>query len=156
MKPDRRRARVLAMQMLCQLDVQGAEALSQLEDFFEEQGAAGAVARYARSLVVHCWERRESLDERVRSRLQNWQLERLSPVERNVLRVGLAELEGLEPSGSQQRIPPRVAIHEAIEIAREFGGADSPKFVNGVLDAVWKEGGSGSQDGPGVDPGAKA
>ncbi|MHC4090857.1 MAG: transcription antitermination protein NusB [Planctomycetota bacterium] len=67
--------------------------------------------------------------------LEHWELARLSPVERNLIRVALGELAGGE-------VPPKVVINEAIEIGREYGGADSPRFINGILDALWKEDGS--------------
>ena len=60
-------------------------------------------------------------------------MDRLSPVERNVIRVAMVELPGGE-------VPPKVVINEAVEIGREFGGADSPRFINGILDALWKHG----------------
>jgi len=131
-KIDRHQARILAMQMLCQLDVQGDEALEQLDGFLAGTDARPRAIRYAADLVRSVWARREALDARVSGQLEHWQTERLSPVERNLIRVALVELSGPD-------VPPKVAINEAIEIGREFGGADSPKFVNGVLDALWKQ-----------------
>ena len=64
--------------------------------------------------------------------MEHWELQRLSPVERNVIRVALVEL----PAGE---VPPKVVINEAIEIGRLFGGAESPAFINGILDALWKQ-----------------
>ena len=60
-----------------------------------------------------------------------WDVSRISPVERNIIRLAIVELTGDD-------VPPKVAINEAIEIARQYGGAESPKFVNGVLDVVFK------------------
>ena len=131
MRPDRHQARVLAMQMLAQLDVQGDEAVGQLDEFLISSRAKPATAEYARHLVHTCWEGRGASDGRIAAKLKHWGLERLSPVERNVIRVGLVELGGGE-------VPPKVVINEAVEIAREYGGADSPRFVNGILDALWK------------------
>ncbi|MFQ5490080.1 MAG: transcription antitermination factor NusB [Phycisphaerae bacterium] len=131
MKPDRHQARILAMQMLCQLDAQGDEALTQLDTFLEESQACPDTCEYAGDLVRRCWGGRVESQGRIQSQLVNWELERLSPVERNVIRVGLAEL-------SDGAVPPKVVINEAVEIAREYGTAESGRFVNGVLDGLWK------------------
>ena len=133
MKTDRHRARILAMQFLCQLDVQGDDALDQVDAFLAAADVRPATAEYAERLARGVWGRRTELDQRISRRSEHWAVERLSPVERNVIRVALAEL----PAGE---VPPKVVINEAIEIGRQFGGADSPKFINGILDAVWKEG----------------
>ena len=133
MKPDRHQARILAMQMLCQLDAQGPDALEQLDDFLADSGAAAATRDYARRVVLEVWNGRTLADRRIGDQLEHWGLERLSPVERNVIRVGLFEL-------ARGEVPPKVAINEALEISREYGGSDSPRFVNGILDALWKAG----------------
>ena len=121
------------MQALCQLDVQGDDALGRLDDLWADSGAGAATIEYAVKLTRSCWEQRRQLDRRLAAQLERWDVERLSPVERNVIRVAMAELPGGE-------VPPKVVINEAVEIGREFGGADSPKFINGILDAVWKQG----------------
>lgn len=72
------------------------------------------------------------IDERVQAALLNWRLERLSAIDRNVLRLGAAELLYLPD------VPPRVAIQEAILLAEKYGTAQSPRFVNGVLDALMR------------------
>lgn len=133
MKVDRRQARILAMQFLCQLEVQGDEAMTQLDAFLAEAGVEGGVGDYARRLLTDVRQRQDQLDARLSPRLEHWDLARLTCVERNTMRVALAELE----AGT---IPPLVVISEAIEIGKEFGGADSSRFINGVLDATWKSG----------------
>jgi transcription antitermination protein NusB len=130
-KSDRRHARILAMQSLCQLDAQGEEALRHLDAFLQESEARPRTSDYARALTQAAWRDRQSLDEQLAGVLEHWEPNRLSPVERNVIRVAVAELFGGE-------IPPKVVINEAIEIGRQYGGADSPGFINGVLDALWK------------------
>lgn len=121
------------MQALCQLDVQGDDALGQLEELLDDSGATPATIKYAGGLARSCWEQRRQLDRRLAAQLERWDVDRLSPVERNVIRVAMVELPGGE-------VPPKVVINEAVEIGREFGGADSPKFINGILDALWKHG----------------
>lgn len=85
------------------------------------------------------------VDETLREVMPNWRLERLSAVDRNILRIGAAELLFLE------EVPGKVAITEGITLAEKYGGKESPRFVNGVLDAVWKESGatSGAREGGG-------
>ncbi len=120
------------MQMLSQLDVQGDSALRGLADFLAEWKANPATGEYVEEIVCACWSDRAAVDRRIAEHLEHWGLERLSPVERNVIRVGLLEL-------SRGQVPPKVVINEAVEIGREYGGADSPKFINGILDALWKQ-----------------
>lgn len=119
------------MQMLSQLDVQGEDALEQIESFLAESEADAHTIDYARSIIQTCWEQHGAFDGRIAGQLRHWGLDRLSPVERNVIRVALMELSG-------GQVPPKVVINEAVEIGREYGGADTPRFVNGILDALWK------------------
>ena len=132
MPSDRRRARILAMQTLCQWDVQrdtSGDVLDEVSDADDEDATPQRVVRYARTLVEGFWARHNYVDRRLKAALEKWSLSRLSPVERNAMRVAVVELVGDD-------VPGKVAINEAIEIAREYGGADSPRFVNGVLDKV--------------------
>lgn len=129
MSADRRQARILAMQALCQWDVQKDESQEALDAFLCDETPQGRVTRYARNLVLTFWTYRTETDERIEQASERWTLARMSPVERNVIRLALVEpLDGT--------VPPKVALNEAIEISKEFGGEDSPRFVNGVLDQV--------------------
>ncbi len=132
MHPDRRQGRILAMQALCQWDVQGDASAEALEGVFQPEGTTRRAAGYAEKLARSFWSQRKRVDKHLSTASSRWDLSRVSPVERNVMRVAVVELIGTE-------IPPKVAVNEAIEIAREFGGADSPRFVNGVLDEVLKD-----------------
>jgi len=129
MSVDRRHARILAMQALCQWEVQLDESIQALDDFFASREAPAAAVHYARNLVQAFWARRKSIDERIGFTTANWELARIAPVERNAIRVAVVEM--LSPD-----VPPRVALDEAIEIARAYGGEESPRFVNGVLDRI--------------------
>jgi N utilization substance protein B len=75
---------------------------------------------------------REELDEEIDAHARNWSVDRLAPLDLNVLRVALFEIEHTE-------VPPEVAIDEAVEIAKEYCGADAPKFINGILGAIVRE-----------------
>lgn len=77
----------------------------------------------------------ETLDNIIRKAAPDWPLERVAIVDRNALRIGLYELIYANP----EEVPPKVAINEAIEIAKNYGGPNSGKFINGVLGTVYKE-----------------
>lgn len=119
------------MQALCQWDVQGDETSKALDDFLTAQEASKPVAARVGELVQGFWGRRQSIDDRIVAAATNWDLSRISPVERNVMRVAVVELLGA-------KTPPKVALNEAIEIGRDFGSENSPRFINGVLDVVLK------------------
>lgn len=130
---DRRRSRILAMQSLCQLEALGDDWLSQLDDFLADEGDVPAVQAYARELVRAIWPGLAALDERIAAASEHWDVKRMPVVDRNILRVGVRELLNADPA-----VPPRVAMDEAIEIGKLFGTAESPAFINGVLDQVLK------------------
>jgi len=131
MSDTKHRGRILAMQALCQWDVHHDESHESLQDLMASRRASDAARAYATELVLSFWKSRDERDRLIESVAKNWKLSRISSVERNVLRVAVLEML----AGA---VPPRVAITEAIEIGREYGGADSPRFINGILDAVWK------------------
>jgi len=79
---------------------------------------------------------REELDEAIAGHAEGWPLERIAPVERNLLRVALLELLHPDLVADREPIPPEAAIDEAVETAKTYCGADAPAFVNGVLGAV--------------------
>ena len=79
------------------------------------------------------------LDELIRGRASGWSLERIAPLERSILRVGLAELLYGHELPGERAIPPEGAIDEAVETAKRFCGADAPGFVNGILGAVLRD-----------------
>ena len=86
----------------------------------------------ARDMLRDAYAMRDRADELLRRHVRHWGLSRLSLVDRNVLRLGVYEML----SGNT---PPKVAITEALRLAKEFSSAESPKFVNGILDAVYKQ-----------------
>ncbi len=89
--------------------------------------------------------KQEDLNKIIEKAAPEWPLDKIAVVDRNILRIGLAELLFSDP----EQVPPKVAINEAIELAKEFGGESSGRFVNGVLGAVYKEmdGGESNQSG---------
>ena len=94
---------------------------------------------FTRALAELVHERQPEFDSLIREYASGWTLERIAPLERSILRVGLAELlHGSELPGDQA-IPAEGAIDEAVETAKRFCGADAPAFVNGILGAVLRE-----------------
>jgi N utilization substance protein B len=86
-------------------------------------------------LVTGTVEHLLSIDKIIETSAPEWPLDQISIVDRNVLRIGLYELI----YGDKEAVPPKVAINEAIELAKSFGGESSGKFINGVLGTVYKE-----------------
>ena len=123
-RTEQRRAAVVA---LYQSDVTGRPAPELVE-----RGASP----FTRELVDGVETERGSLDESIARHATGWSLERIAPLERNILRVALHEMR------SRPDVPPEVAIDEAVEAAKELCGADAPGFINGILGAVLRENGA--------------
>ncbi len=94
------------------------------------------------SLLELVIKKRSVIDEIIEKAAPDWPLDKISVVDRNILRIGLTELL----FGDRKQVPPKVAINEAIELAKSFGGENSGKFINGVLGAVYKEIGEPGKD----------
>jgi N utilization substance protein B len=120
-RTDQRRAAVVA---LYQGDVTGREPAGLVE---------AAAQPFTRELVEGVQAHRDELDELIGRYAEGWSLERIAPLERNILRVALHEIL------HRPDVPAEVAIDEAVESAKEFASADAPKFVNGILGAVQRE-----------------
>jgi len=93
----------------------------------------GDARPFTRELAEAIESRREELDAAIAAHARGWELERIAPLELNVMRVALYEIEHSED------VPDEVAIDEAVEIAKEYCGADAPGFVNGILGAIVRE-----------------
>lgn len=143
---DRRASRILAMQAMCQIDTLGGDFLSQLDDFLGDEGPDAGVKDYARCVVHDAWTHRDELDARLQAVAEHWATRRMAMVDRNILRVAACELI------HRNEIPPAVVINEAVEIAKQFSGVDSPGFINGVLDALKKGIEAGRVAAPPVNP----
>ena len=147
----RRQAREAALQVLFAADVSsdlGPESVgTAFEDVLREFSLPQRARDRAIELVRGVAENRKTIDEAVSARSTHWKLGRLATVDRNILRIATWELL-FDP-----QIPAEVVIDEAVEIARRFGGAPSPAFVNGVLDQIAqcaaRPGGGGTREGGG-------
>ncbi|MEK7662447.1 MAG: transcription antitermination factor NusB [Patescibacteria group bacterium] len=119
------------------------ESLSEIlerntKEFAPGMGDSSFMASLAEAII----EKQKTLDDIIEKAAPDWPIDRISVVDRNILRIGLYELLFAD----RKEVPPKVAINEAIELAKTFGGENSGKFVNGVLGAVYKEIGEPQKD----------
>jgi N utilization substance protein B len=128
----RSRAREVALQMLFQFDFNPGVPRLDLERFARERLRDPDLVRFCLELYDGVRSRHDAIDQMLAQAAENWRLPRMAAVDRNVLRLGCHELFFSADT------PPRVALDEAIELARRYGSADSPGFVNGVLDNVYR------------------
>ena len=139
---NRHRARRLALQGLCCLDVQGAKATDLVALFIDDSREDPRTIANAHALLRAATDAREDCDALLARHARNWDLPRLALVDRNILRLACHELR----AGRAHR---RIVISEALKLAHEFSSAEAPRFINGILDAVAKElaADSGNQQG---------
>jgi transcription antitermination protein NusB len=130
----RREAREWAVQLLFQLDLNPTDKLdAAFGGFFQSVEGDKGTRAFAEELVRGVLANRERIDTVMAKHAENWDVGRMSVLDRNVLRLALFEML-LRPD-----IPPVVSINEAVEIAKHFSNAESGKFVNGVLDKARRE-----------------
>lgn len=121
-------ARTVVFQLLYLNDVNPDTTDESASEFLSEQlPDHEQVLKFARSLIDGVQEKRSELDQNLEQKSKNWSLSRMSVTDRNILRLALYEL-------LYEKTPKAVVIHEAIELAKKFGTADSSAFVNGILD----------------------
>lgn len=129
---NRHRSRRLAVQGLYCLDAQGPSARPLVIEFIEDSREGAEIITHAKALLIGALEGLEQTDAILTRHARNWDMSRLAMVDRNILRLAVYELL----SG---QTPPKVVITESIKLAKEFSSAESPRFINGVLDAVVRE-----------------
>ncbi len=132
----RRKARILAFQALYAWDASSIPVGELLAFDWLEEAKLAALDDESRAfstlIISGTIEKVEKVDAAIRSHLEHWSFERIKKVDLAILRVSAYSLM------FQRDMPARIVIDEAIEIAKEFGSEDSYKFINGVLDALWK------------------
>jgi N utilization substance protein B len=128
----RSRAREVALQALYQEDLNPQESPKMLSRFLASNLNNEDLRDFARQLVMGVKRNQEELDSLLEAQADNWSLRRMAATDRNVLRLGAYEIR-------YSNTPDRVAIDEAIELAKRFGAANSSQFVNGILDKLLKE-----------------
>jgi N utilization substance protein B len=130
----RRKSRELALQMLFQADM-GKQTPEQVRKTFwsERKDMDDSVRGFADDLFRVATERTADIDEMIEAHAQNWRMDRMAAVDRNVLRTAVAEFIGFPQT------PAPIVINEALEIARKFSSPEAVNFINGVLDSVSKD-----------------
>ncbi len=126
----RTKARECAFQILYQWHVTGQPISSVIGAFWKIRTGTPETRAMAERLAVGAHHRLSLLDEAIAATASNWRLDRIAPVDRTILRLGAYELV------AEPMTPAAVVLDEAVELAKRFGEADSPAFVNGVLDAI--------------------
>ena len=128
----RHKARRWALQILYAWEVRGSERplADDAEEFFSRRQIASQTREYAERLIAALSDNLAEIDSTLADAAENWDVDRMSIIDRNILRIAIAELRYVED------VPWKVAIDEAVTLASRYGGADSPRFVNGVLDAL--------------------
>ncbi|OGG58195.1 transcription antitermination factor NusB [Candidatus Kaiserbacteria bacterium RIFCSPHIGHO2_02_FULL_49_16] len=146
---NRHLARSVVLQVLFERDSSGgkmknADLESRMRDYAREFGARDSDMPFMKELLKTAIAKQKEIDEVIRGAAPEWPIEKIAAVDRNILRLGLTELLYADKT----QVPEKVAINEAIELAKTFGGASSSRFVNGVLGAVYVElGEPGKTDG---------
>jgi N utilization substance protein B len=126
----RRQARECALQILFQLEFHSGDPREVARAYWEGRRAAAGAREYGTWIVERILENGEAVDRTIQAASKNWRLARMAVVDRNILRIAVAELL-YEPT-----LVPAIVMDEAIEIAKRYSGEESAVFVNGVLDAV--------------------
>ena len=130
----RRKAREVALQFLYQLDLNGDDdPIPHDEEFWARHPVDDETRAFADALVRGVKGNQAKIDHAISQFAEHWDLERMAVVDRNILRLAVYELLWTA------EVPPKVAINEAIEIAKKFGTKESSRFINGLLDRIHKE-----------------
>ena len=128
----RTQARQLALQILYQIDITHDDPSASLDNFWKAQTQEidPTIKQFTLELVRGIQKHHQIIDRKIAEYAQNWELKRMAVVDRNILRQACFEIL------YRPDIPPKVAINEAIELAKRFSGIEAGKFVNGILDKI--------------------
>ena len=129
----RRKSRESALQVLYQLNITKQDATTALTRYQEHFLSHGEADDFVKRLVMGVLEYFPQLDRLIEQYSENWRLDRINMIDRNILRIALYELLYCE------EIPPKVTINEAIDLGKRFGSEDSGSFINGILDRIQNE-----------------
>ncbi len=130
MAGERRKARAIALQALYEVDSVGHEMEAVLTRLLAEGGLSKENDAFVRELVSGAIRNKEKIDLNIQNFAPAWPVEQIPVVDRNILRLAIFEIL------LDNKVPVKVAINEAVELAKMFGSDNSPKFVNGVLGSV--------------------
>ena len=129
----RRSSRELALKFLYQAELNRGNIDEQMKLFLERNSSQDEVEAFMKKLVRSIFKQIKEIDEIIQKFSDNWVLDRMTVIDRNVLRMGTCELL------FNLSTPPKVAINEAVDIAKKYGNEESPEFINGILDKIYKE-----------------
>lgn len=129
----RRESRKMAMQVLFELEMNRQDPDIALRRLWKDRKAPEGAKIFTEQLVHGAVTHMEEIDAIIRKYAENWDIKRINPTDKNVMRVAIYEMLYCED------IPPVVSINEAVDIAKEFGDAKSGMFVNGILDRARKD-----------------
>ena len=127
----RSKARALAVQVLFHMEYHTGQPVEVFELISENFGSSESVKDFSRFLVCSVCSNMERLDNLIRRSSKNWRIERMSRVDRIILRLGVCEILFCPD------VPPKVSIDEAVELGKKFGTEDSASFINGIMDNVF-------------------
>lgn len=128
----RTKAREVALHILYQLEMTKLDSHVSLSNYFENNPQMQEVVDFSSYLVEGIIKNVSHIDSLIKKYVKNWEIDRMAVIDRNILRIACFELLYLD------EIPPKVSINEGIELAKRFGDIDSPRFINGVLDKIYK------------------
>ncbi|MFZ0449345.1 MAG: transcription antitermination factor NusB [Desulfatiglandaceae bacterium] len=128
----RRKARELAVQVLFSMEFDRDDSGIVFDRVCENFLGKKTSIPFARDLVLGVCEKRPEIDQLIRGSSRNWRLERISRIDRSILRTAVFEILFCDD------IPPKVSIDEAVELGKQFGNTDSAGFINGLLDNIYK------------------
>ena len=126
----RRRARTLALQALYEIDITGHKEDKVIERLLSEEGLPEDIELFVRDIVTGVIHNKAQLDQSISQHAPAWPIEQLPVIDRNILRLAIFEIL------INNKVPVKVAINEAVELAKTFGADRSSKFVNGVLGSI--------------------
>lgn len=129
----RTKAREYVLQMLYQIDITRGNWKDIFESFWQSNEldeVSGELKGFSTGLLGGVVDHMQEIDKKISKYADNWQLERMAFVDRNIMRLGCFELL------YRQDIPPKVAINEAVELAKKYSGIEAGKFVNAILDQI--------------------
>ncbi len=129
----RRLSRELTLKFLYQFEFNEGDFDEQMTAFEERLSCQDEVTQFMEDLVGKVLLHKDEIDELLKKYSEHWTLDRMTVIDRNILRLGVCELI------YSRTIPPKVAINEAVEIAKKYGSEESPDFINGILDRIFKE-----------------
>ena len=130
---NRRLSRELVIQFLYLSEMNEGELDTQLKSFWESNSCQEDVRSFTEDILSDIFDHKKEIDARLEKYSDNWTLSRMAVIDRNLLRMAASELM------YSKTVPPKVAIDEAVEIAKKFGTEDSSNFINGILDRILKE-----------------